>query len=161
MPFDNTAFQPEIASSVSDPAASSQDPRPDEVGTPVQGRSSYEHGGSLGHISEESADSIYDDTEGETSFATHATPTTGPTTPSKTPNLSAKTPEASPTAMKSKLPVLKYIRRLSLSSPPKPKVRRHVDAASPSKLPRRVGAWSAFPAVSPQRVAVIGSTRRR
>lgn len=65
--------------------------------------SPFEHGASLGHISEESR-SFRDE---DSSFDTQATPSTAATTPSKTPV--------------SKLPVLNYSRHSSPSTSPTPK----------------------------------------
>ncbi|KAF7979855.1 hypothetical protein HWV62_40611 [Athelia sp. TMB] len=136
--FDNTAFQPEVISVPSDPSFSSHASSSSNTSQSVENRhSSYEHGASLGHISEETG-SAFEDDEAEESFASQATATTGPTTPSKTPKLQSE----SPPAMKSKLPVLKYLRRLSpLSSPSKvQKEKEKGDGLSPSKLPRRAGS---------------------
>ena len=136
--FDNTAFQPEVVSVPSDPSVSSRVSSSSSNTSQIfeNRRASYEHGASLGHISEETG-SAFEGDEAEESFASQATATTGPTTPSKTPILQSE----SPTAMKSKLPVLKYLRRLSpLSSPSKvQKDKENAADVSPSKLPRRAG----------------------
>ncbi|KZP34359.1 hypothetical protein FIBSPDRAFT_6474 [Athelia psychrophila] len=134
VPFDNTAFQPKTSSVPSDPSLSSRASTARNE-TPVNRRVSYEHGGSLGHISEESQSGFKD---AEESFAS-----TVPTTPAKTPKVLYESP--------SRLPVLKYIRRLSpLSSPMKGKAKKEKEKenaarASPSKLPRRAGPAQGSP----------------
>ncbi|KIM91927.1 hypothetical protein PILCRDRAFT_97 [Piloderma croceum F 1598] len=145
-PFDNTAFRdaPPDDSGISDGLSSGSGSRflehiiPDSTPTKP-----FEHV-SLGQISEESV-TVHDH---DMTFTAHATPTTGPTTPSKTPS-------SSPTK-KSKLPVLKYLRRLSpLSSPTKTR-----DGTTPPKVAKksRVRAQS-FPTTT-QRSAIPLSTRR-
>ncbi|KZP04078.1 hypothetical protein FIBSPDRAFT_1054911 [Athelia psychrophila] len=136
VPFDNTAFQPETSSVPSDPSLSSRASTTNNE-IPVNRRVLYEHGGSLGHISEESQSGFED---AEESFVS-----TVPTTPAKTPKVLYESP--------SRLPVLKYIRRLSpLSSPTKGKAgkekekeKENAARASPSKLPRRAGPAQGSP----------------
>jgi hypothetical protein len=146
-PFDNTAFRdaPPDGSGILDALSSGSGSRflehiiPDSTPTKP-----FEHGVSLGQISEESV-TVHDH---DMTFTAHATPTTGPTTPSKTPS-------SSPTKM-SKLPVLKYLRRLSpLSSPTKT-----MDGTTPPKVAKKYRVRAQSSPNTTQRSAIPLSTRR-
>ena len=139
--FDNNA--------VSDSLESSSDSRfLEHVTKTLTPTEPFQHGASLGHISEESV--IHDQD------STFATPTTGPTTPSETPKLS-RTPNSSPT-QKSKLPVLKYLRRLSPLSGSLKRVTSGIGTApSVAKKPRARSSSSPTPT---QRTAIPILTRR-
>lgn len=146
-PFDNTAFRdaPPDDSGISDGLSSGSGSRflehiiPDSTPTKP-----FEHGVSLGQISEESV-TVHDP---DMTFTVHTTPTTGPTTPSKTPS-------SSPTK-KSKLPVLKYLRRLSpLSSPTKTR-----DGITLPKVAKKIRMRAQSSPTTTQRSAIPLSTRR-
>ena len=135
-PFDNSAFC-DVTRSTS--LTSTWPTTPITTGQLPKIPPPFEHGESLGHISEESLSSR----NADSTFDTQSTPTTAATTPAKTPA--------------SKLPVLNYSRQTSPNVSPEKTPKKTYGNVTPNKLTR---ARSTSSPTLKERSAILISTRQ-